>query len=85
MNLLREALGFSVSLIGYFIDWFFGFCAKKLRFLGFGVSLRFTYFPLISIWFSVFAKSINGFSDLISNAVFGFSNLTYLGSGFSSI
>ena len=38
-----------------------------------------------SIWFSVFAKNTNGFLDLISDAVFGFSYLTYLGSGFSSI
>ena len=30
-------------------------------------------------------KITNGFSDLISDAVFGFSNQTYLGSGFSSI
>ena len=30
-------------------------------------------------------KNTNGFSDLISDAVFGFSYLTYLGSGFSSI
>ena len=42
-------------------------------------------FPFFSIWFSVFAKNTNGFSDLISDAVFGFSYLTYLGSGFSSI
>ena len=34
---------------------------------------------------SVFAKNTNGFSDLTSDAVFGFSYLTYLGSGFSSI
>ena len=30
-------------------------------------------------------KNTNGFSDLISDAVFGFSNQIYLGSGFSSI
>ena len=30
-------------------------------------------------------KNTNGFSDLISDAVFGLSYLTYLGSGFSSI
>ena len=57
-----------------FLDRFFGFCAKKLRFLGFGV-----HFPFFSIWFSVFAKNINGFSDLISDAVFGFSSWTDLG------
>ena len=60
MNLLREALRFSVSL-SLFYSLVFRFCAKKLRFLGFGVSLRFTDFPLISIWFSVFAKILTGF------------------------
>ena len=30
-------------------------------------------------------KNTNGFSDLISDAVFGFSYLTYFGSGSSSI
>ena len=72
--------GIRIFSFGLFLDRFFGFCAKKLRFLGFGV-----HFPFFSIWFSVFAKNINGFSDLISDAVFGFSSLTNLGSGFSSI
>ena len=65
---------------GYFLDGFFGFCV----FFGFG-SLRFADFLSFSIWFSVFTKSTNGLSDLISDTVFGFSYLTYLGSGFSSI
>ena len=55
---------------------------KKLQFFGFVVHCGFADFPLFSIWFSVFAKNTNGFSDLISDAVFGFSYLTYLGSGF---
>ena len=53
-------------------------------FFGFG-SLRFADFLSFSIWFSVFTKNTNGLSDLISDTVFGFSYLTYLGSGFSSI
>ena len=57
----------------YFLYWFFGFCTKKLQF----------NFPFFNIWFSIFAKNINKFSDLISDAFFGFSYLTYLGSGFS--
>ena len=65
---------------GYFLDGFFGFCV----FFGFG-SLRFADFLSFSIWFSVFTKNTNGLSDLISDTVFGFSYLTYLGSGFSSI
>ena len=58
--------------------------------LGFSVfrfwcSLRFADFPFFSTWFSVFAKNTNGFWDLISDAVFGFSYLIYLGFGFFSI
>ena len=67
---------------GYFLDRFYGSCAKKLPFW---CSLRFADFPLFSIWFSVFAKTGNWFSDLISDAVFDFSYLTYLSSGLSSI
>ena len=42
-------------------------------------------FPFFSIWFSVFAKNSNGFSDLISGAVFGFSYLNTGGSTFSCV
>ena len=38
----------------------------------FWCSLRFADFPYFGIWFSVFAKNINGFSDLEFDAVFGF-------------
>ena len=82
---LRGTLGFSVLRFWLFLVRFFGFCAKKLRFFSFWSSLRFADFPFFSMWFSVFAKNTNGFSDLISDAVFGFSYLTFLGSGFSSI
>ena len=44
----------------------------------FWYSSRFADFPLLSIWFSVFAKNTNGFSDLVSDAVFGFSYLGYV-------
>ena len=67
----------------YFLYWFFGFCTKKLQFLSFGVHCSLPIFRFFNIWFSVFAKNINRFSDLISDAFFGFSYLTYLGSGFS--
>ena len=61
----RGALGFSI------------FAALAIFKIGFSVfrfwcSLRFADFPYLSIWFSVFAKNINGFSDLIFDAVFGF-------------
>ena len=59
-------------------------CQKNFGFR-FWCSLRFADFPFFNIWFSVFAKNTKGLSDLISDTVFGFSYLTYLGSGFSSI
>ena len=78
-------IGFSVLRFWLFFRSVFGFCAKKLRFFSFWSLLRFADFPFFSMWFSVFAKNTNWFSDLISDAVFGFSYLTFLGSGFSSI
>ena len=63
----------------------FRFLCQKTSVSRFWCSLSFADFPCFRIWFSVFAKNINGFLDLISDAVFGFSYLTYLGSGFSSI
>ena len=63
---------------GYFLARFFGFCVKKISVSWFWCSLRFADI-------SFFARNTNGFSDLISDAVFSFSYLTYLGSGFSSI
>ena len=55
---------------------FRGFGCFLDRFFGFSVSLFIVVcgFSPFSIWFSVFAKNTNGFSDLISDAVFGFSN-----------
>ena len=66
------ALGFSVLRFWLFfrsVFRFFGFCAKNF---GFWCSLRLADIPFFRIWFLVFAKNINGFSDLISDAVFGF-------------
>ena len=68
------------SVLAFFWIGFSVFVPKNFGSLVFGV-----HFPFLSIWFSVFAKNINGFSDLISDAVFGLSSLTNLGSGFSSI
>ena len=68
--------------------WFRGFgyfFRSVFWFSQFWFSLQFVDFLFFSIWFSVFTKNINWFSDLISNVVFGFSHLTFLGSGFSSI
>ena len=36
---------------GYFLDQFFGFCAKKLRFLGFGVHCGLRIFRFLAFGF----------------------------------
>ena len=74
--------GFAVSAIFRSAFWFL---CQKTSVFRFWCSLWFADIPFFSIWFSVFAKNTSGFSDLISDAVFDFSYLTYLGSGFSSI
>ena len=58
---------------GYFLDRFFGFCCKRLRFFGFGGHCGLRIFPFFSIWFSVFVKNTSGFSVLLPDVVFGFS------------
>ena len=75
---------FGFAVLAIFLDQLFGFCTKNFSFSVL-VFVFCSVFPFFSIWFSVFAKNTNGFSDLISDAVFGFSYLTYLGSGFSTI
>ena len=40
----------------------------------FWCSMRFADFSFFSIWFSVFVKNTSGFSVLVPNVVFGFSN-----------
>ena len=65
---------FGFAVLAIFLDRFFGFCAKRLRFFDFGVrcGLRIFFF---SIRFSVFVENNSGFSVLLSNVVFGFSYL----------
>ena len=82
---LRGTLGFSVLRFWLFLDRFFGFCAKKTSVFSFWSPLRIADFRFLACDFRFSRKDTNGFSDLISDAVFGFSYLTYLGSGFSSI
>ena len=53
--------GFRFCGFGYFLDRFFGFCAKKTSVSRFWCLLQFADFPVFRIWFSVFAKNINGF------------------------
>ena len=70
---------------GYFFRSVFWFCAKKLWFLNFGFHCSLWIFYFLAFGFQFSQKNINWFSDLISNVVFGFSHLTFLGSGLSSI
>ena len=68
----RWALGFSVLRFQLFFRSVFWFLCQKTSVFRFWCSLRFADIPFFSIWFSVFAKNTSGFSDLISDAVFGF-------------
>ena len=77
-NQKRNGLGgghwdFRFCGFGYFLDRCFGFCAKRLRFFGFGVHCGLQIFRFISIWFSVFVEVTCGFSGLLCDVVFGFS------------
>ena len=85
--LLKEgASGFSVLRFWLFFRSVFQFfCVKKNSVFRFWRSLLFADLLFFSIWFSVFAKNTYGFSDLISDTVFGLSYFTYLGSGFYSV
>ena len=65
-------LGFSVLRFQLFFRSVFRFLYQKTSVFRFWCSLRFAAIPIFSIWFSVFAKNTSGFSDLISDAVFGF-------------
>ena len=60
---------------GNFLDRFFGFCAKRLRFFGFGVRFGLWIFRFLAsgFRFSVFVENNSGFWVLLSNVVFGFS------------
>ena len=81
----RRALGFSVLRFWLFFGSVSLFLCKKNSVFWFWCLLRFADLSFFSMWFQVFAKNTNEFSDLISDAVFSFSYLNYLGSGFSLI
>ena len=55
--------------------WIFGFAVLAIfrSVFRFWCSLRLADFPFFNIWFSVSAKNTDGFSDLISDTVSGFS------------
>ena len=64
---------FGFAVLAIFLDRFFGFCSKKRRFFDFGVHCGLRIFRLLAFVFFL-EKNTNGFSDLISDVVFGFSN-----------
>ena len=71
---LREGgIGFLVLRFWPFLDLFFRFLYPKTSVFRFWCSLRLADFPFLNIWFSVSAKNTDGFSDLISDTVSGFS------------
>ena len=74
-SIRRGTLGFRLCGFGYFLDRFFGFWAKRLRFW---CSLRFADLSFFSIWFSVFVEVTCGFSVLLCDVVFGFSYFVLL-------
>ena len=86
-------LGFSVLRFQLFFRSVFWFLYQKLRFFGFGVHCGLRLYLFSASGFRFSRKIPAGFriwypmqfSDLISDAVFDFSYLTYLGSSFSSI
>ena len=55
---------------GNFLD---RFLCQKTSVFRFWCSFRFVHFSFFSIRFSVFVENNSGFSDLLSNVVFGFS------------
>ena len=69
---------FGFAVLQYFLDRFFGFCAKRLRFFRYWCSFRFADFSFFSIWFSVFVEVTCGFSVLLCDVVFGFSYFVLL-------
>ena len=54
---------------GLIFSWLF---QRKPSVFPFCRLLRFTVFPFFGIWFSVFSNKTSGFSDLVSDVVFGF-------------
>ena len=75
---MRGALGFSVLRFCLFFISIFPFLSRKRRFLGLGVHCGLRIFHFLASGFRFSRKKY-----LISDAVFGFSCLTYFGSGFS--
>ena len=69
--LSRAALGFSVLRFWLFFRSVFGFCAKKLRFLGFGVHCGLRIFRFLAFGFRFSRKILMDFRIFIFD-LFGF-------------
>ena len=54
-------MGFWFCGFGYFLDRFFGFCAKKLRFFGFGVHYSVRILRFLAFGFRFSGKILTGF------------------------
>ena len=85
LGIIEGGIGsFGFVHMAIFLDRFFGFWAKRLRFFRFWCSLRFADFSFFSIRFSVFVENKSGFSVLLSNVVcIRFSVLAAFLGGFS--
>ena len=71
--------GIGFAVWAFFLDRFLGYCAKRLRFFGFGVHCGLRMFRFFSISFSVFVQNTSGLSVLVSDFVFGFSYFVLFG------
>ena len=72
----RGALGFSIFAVLAIFKIAFGFCAKKLRFFGFGVHCGLRIFRILAFGFREKYKRVFGFRIRCG---FRFSYLNYLG------
>ena len=83
-GLRRGALGFSVFRFWPFFRSVFRFLHPFPSVFRFLCLFRFAVLLCFSIRFSVFGRNTSGFSDLVSEVVFGFSNLVNGLNAFSS-
>ena len=83
-NVMRGALGFSVFRFWPFFRSVFRFLHPFPSVFRFLCLFRFAVLLCFSIRFSVFGRNTSGFSDLVSEVVFGFSNLVNGLNAFSS-
>ena len=66
---------FGFAVLAIFLDRFFGFCAKRLLFFGFGVRCSLPIFRFLASGFSVFVENNSGFSVLLSSLRSAFSSI----------